>query len=37
MLYAGSSLEKARQIFTEAFHHRSRIRLTIRRRTQMLD
>ena len=28
MLYAGRSLEKAREIFTEAFHHRSRIRLT---------
>ena len=32
MLYAGSNLDKARQIFTEAISHRPRIRLTIRRR-----
>ena len=37
MLYAGSSLDKAREIFTEAFHHRPRIRLTIRQRTEVLE
>jgi hypothetical protein len=30
MLYAGSSLDKARQLFAEAVKHRPRIRLTIR-------
>ena len=37
MLYAGSNLDKARQIFTEAISHRPRIRLTIRRRTRVLQ
>jgi hypothetical protein len=36
MLYAGSSLDKARQIFNEAIGHRPRIRLTIRQRTRVL-
>jgi hypothetical protein len=29
MLYAGSSLDTAREIFAEAIYHRPRIRLTI--------
>jgi hypothetical protein len=37
MLYAGSSLDKAREIFAEAIYHRPRIRLTIRQRTQVLE
>jgi hypothetical protein len=37
MLYAGSNLDKARQIFTEAIGHRPRIRLTIRQRTRVLE
>jgi hypothetical protein len=37
MLYAGNSLEKAREIFTEAIKHRPRIRLTIRQRTRVLE
>jgi hypothetical protein len=37
MLYAGSNLEKAKDIFTEAIKHRPRIRLTIRQRTRMLE
>jgi hypothetical protein len=37
MLYAGSSLDKAREIFTAAIKHRPRIRLTIRQRTRVLD
>jgi hypothetical protein len=37
MLYAGSNLDKARKIFTEAIKHRPRIRLTIRQRTRVLE
>jgi hypothetical protein len=37
MLYAGSSLDKAREIFAAAIHHRPRIRLTIRQRTHVLE
>jgi hypothetical protein len=34
LLYAGSNLDKARDIFTAAISHRPRIRLTIRQRTR---
>ena len=37
MLYAGSSLAKAQEIFAEAIKHRPRIRLTIRQRTRVLQ
>jgi hypothetical protein len=37
MLYAGSNLDKAREIFAAAVKHRPRIRLTIRQRTQVLE
>jgi hypothetical protein len=37
MLYAGSNLDKAREVFAEAIYHRPRIRLTIRQRTQVLE
>jgi len=37
MLYAGSNLDKAREVFTAAIKHRPRIRLTIRQRTRVLD
>jgi hypothetical protein len=37
MLYAGSNLDKAREVFAEAVYHRPRIRLTIRQRTQVLE
>jgi hypothetical protein len=37
LLYAGSNLEKARQLFAEAVKHRPRIRLTIRQRTSVLE
>jgi hypothetical protein len=37
MLYAGSSLDKAREVFAEAIYHRPRIRLTIRQRTRVLE
>jgi hypothetical protein len=37
LLYAGSSLDKARGIFLTAIKHRPRIRLTIRQRTRVLD
>jgi hypothetical protein len=37
MLYAGSNLDKARDIFTKAIKHRPRIRLTIRQRTRVLQ
>jgi hypothetical protein len=36
-LYAGSNLDKAREIFAPAIKHRPRIRLTIRQRTRVLD
>ena len=32
MLYAGSRLDKAREVFAAAIEHRLRIRLTIRQR-----
>jgi hypothetical protein len=35
MLYAGSNLNKAREVFAEAIYHRPRIRLTIRQRTRV--
>ena len=37
MLYAGSNLDKAREIFAAAIKHRPRIRLTIRQRTRVLE
>ena len=37
MLYAGSNLDKAREVFTAAIKHRPRIRLTIRQRTRVLE
>jgi hypothetical protein len=37
MLYAGSSLDKAREVFAAAIYHRPRIRLTIRQRTEVLE
>jgi hypothetical protein len=37
MLYAGSNLDKARQIFGAAVKHRPRIPLTIRQRTRVLE
>jgi hypothetical protein len=37
LLYAGSNLDKARDIFAEAVKHRPRIRLTIRKRTRVLQ
>ena len=37
LLYAGNSLDKAREIFVTTVKHRPRIRLTIRQRSRMLD
>jgi hypothetical protein len=37
MLYAGNSLDKAREVFAAAIYRRPRIRLTIRQQTQMLE
>ena len=37
MLYAGSNLDKAREIFAAAIKHRPRIRLTIRQRSLVLE
>ena len=37
MLYAGSSLDKARRIFGRATKHRRRVRLTIRQRMRVLE
>ena len=37
LLYAGNSLEKAREIFHSAVTRRPRIRLTIRQRTRVLE
>ena len=37
MLYAGSNLDTAREVFASAIYHRPRIRLTIRQRTQVLE
>jgi hypothetical protein len=37
MLFASSSLDKARRIFAEVIKHRPRIRLTIRQKTQVLE
>jgi hypothetical protein len=37
LLYAGSSLDKAREVIAEAIYHRPRIRLTIRQRTRVLE
>jgi hypothetical protein len=35
MLYAGSNLDKAREVFAAAIYHRPRIRLTIRQRSRV--
>jgi hypothetical protein len=37
MLYAGSNLDKAREVFAEAIKHRPRIRLSNRQRMQVLE
>src|SRR6516162_10998354 len=37
LLYAGNSLGRARSVFERAIKHRPRIRLTLRRRTRVLD
>jgi hypothetical protein len=37
LLFAGSSLDKARRIFERMTQHRPRIRLTIRQRTRVLE
>jgi hypothetical protein len=37
MLYAGSNLDKAREVFAAAIYHRPRIRLTIRQRSRVLE
>jgi hypothetical protein len=37
MLYAGSNLDKAREVYASAICHRPRIRLTIRQRTHVLE
>jgi hypothetical protein len=37
MLYAGSNLGKAREVFQAAIKHRPRIRLTIGQRTRVLE
>jgi hypothetical protein len=37
MLFPGSNLDRAREIFNAAVKHRPRIRLTIRQRTQVLE
>jgi hypothetical protein len=37
LLYAGNSLARAGAVFERAISHRPRIRLTIRRRTRVLD
>ena len=37
MLYAGSNLDKAREVYPAAVKHRPRIRLTIRQRTRVLQ
>jgi hypothetical protein len=37
LLYAGSNLDKAREIFVTTVKHRPRIRLTIRQRTRVLQ
>jgi hypothetical protein len=37
LLYAGSNLDKAKEIFAEAIKHRPWIRLTIRHVTRVFD
>ena len=37
LLYAGNSLDKAREIFVTTVKHRPRIKLTIRQRTRVLQ
>jgi hypothetical protein len=37
MLYAGSNLDKAGDVFAKAVKHRPRIRMTIRQRTRALE
>jgi hypothetical protein len=37
LLYAGNNLSKAQEIFANAIEHRSRIRITIRQRTRVLQ
>ena len=37
VLYAGSSLDRARDLFAATVKHRPRIRLTVRQRTRVLQ
>ena len=37
LLFAGSDLDKAREVFAAATYHRPRIRLTIQQRTHVLE
>jgi hypothetical protein len=37
MLYAGSNLDKAQEVYAAAIYHRPRIRLTIRQRSHVLE
>jgi hypothetical protein len=37
MPFAGSNLDKAREVFASAICHRPRIRLTIRQRSRVLE
>jgi hypothetical protein len=37
MLYGGSDLDRARDVFAAAIYHRPRIRLTIRQRSHVLE
>jgi hypothetical protein len=37
MLYAGSNLDKALEVYAAAIYHRPRIRLTIRQRSHVLE
>jgi len=37
MIYAGSDLDKAREVFAAAIKHQPRIRLTIRQRSLVLE
>jgi hypothetical protein len=37
LLFAGSNLDKAREVFAAAIYHRPRIRLTIQQRSRVLE
>jgi hypothetical protein len=37
MLFAGSNLDRAREVFAAAIYHRPRIPLTIRQRERVLE